>query len=63
MISYLVKEVLSLKQNVFELSQLQEVLLQRFGITIDLLQLIFQFLERSLKYNSKSYTTLTMQTN
>lgn len=46
--TYLVKEYLSLSQDVLQLGQLQEVALEGFGVLIDLAQLIFEFLKRGL---------------
>lgn len=49
MIRYLVKENLGLPQDVLQLGQLQEVLLQRLCVLVDLAQLVLQFLKRCLK--------------
>lgn len=49
--SYLVKEDLGLAQDMLQLGQLQEVLLQRLRILIDLAQLVLQLLERRLQVN------------
>jgi hypothetical protein len=46
--TYLIKEDLSLPQNMFQLCQFKEVPFQSFSILVHFPQLIFQFLERCL---------------
>lgn len=45
----LIKKLLRAAQNVLELRQLQEVLLQRLLVGVDLLQLVLQLLKRGLE--------------
>jgi hypothetical protein len=46
--TYLIKENLSLPQNVFQLCQFEEVSFQGFSILVHFTQLVFQFLKRRL---------------
>merc|ERR1740123_2032249 len=50
----LIEELLSLPKNVFQLSQLQKVLLEGLGILINLSEFVFQLLESGLKINHLS---------
>jgi hypothetical protein len=46
--TYLIKENLSLSQNVLQLRQFQEIPFQRLGILVHLSQLVLQLFERCL---------------